>query len=68
MSDNIMNIFALKVNPKLTMGNRGAESDWPYQGAIDVAASFGANMQTKVSCTRWLKKKELSFRAFLFKF
>lgn len=34
-----------KAKPKLTMGNRGKESDWPYQGAIDAAASFGANME-----------------------
>ncbi|XP_023349725.1 ES1 protein homolog, mitochondrial isoform X1 [Eurytemora carolleeae] len=31
----------------LTLGNTGAESDWPYQGSIEAAKSFGANMQLK---------------------
>ena len=39
------------------MGNRGAESDWPYQGAIDVAASFGANMEAMVSSEKGYLKQ-----------
>jgi len=31
----------------LTLGNTGAESDWPYQGSIEAAKSFGANMELK---------------------
>ena len=26
------------------MGRKGSEEDWPYQGAIDAAKGFGANM------------------------
>jgi len=29
----------------VTLGNNGAESDWPYQGAIEAAKSFGANVK-----------------------
>ena len=31
-------------SPSLTLGNTGSEADWPYQGAIEAARSFGANM------------------------
>lgn len=31
----------------LTLGGEGDESDWPYQGAIEVAKGFGANMELK---------------------
>jgi len=31
----------------LTLGNQGDEADWPYQGAIEVAKGFGANMELK---------------------
>ena len=31
-------------SPSLTLGNTGSEADWPYQGAIEAAESFGANM------------------------
>lgn len=30
--------------PKLTMGRKGEEAEWPYGGAIDAAKSFGADM------------------------
>jgi len=44
-------ILAAKVlggsGPTLTLGNCGEESDWPYQGAIEAAKSFGANMEMK---------------------
>ena len=30
---------------KLTMGNKGSEEEWPYQGAIDAATSFGNSME-----------------------
>jgi hypothetical protein len=40
------------------MGNRGADSDWPYQGAIDVAASFGADMEAMVSLLDLLTELE----------
>jgi len=33
--------------PTLTLGNCGSEDDWPYQGAIEAAKSFGANMELK---------------------
>jgi len=33
--------------PTLTLGNCGDEKDWPYQGAIEAAKSFGANMELK---------------------
>jgi len=33
--------------PTLTLGNCGSDSDWPYQGAIEAAKSFGANMELK---------------------
>ena len=29
---------------KLTLGGKGSEEDWPYQGSIDAAASFGNQM------------------------
>lgn len=29
---------------KLTLGCKGSESDWPYQGAIDAASGFGNDM------------------------
>ena len=32
----------------LTLGNCGPESDWPYQGSIEAAKSFGANMKLMV--------------------
>jgi len=42
-------ILAAKVLGKsgvtLTLGNCGPESDWPYQGSIEAAKSFGANMK-----------------------
>lgn len=42
-------ILAAKVLGKsgvtLTLGNCGAESDWPYQGSIEAAKSFGANVE-----------------------
>ena len=42
-------ILAAKVlgssGPTLTLGNCGSEEDWPYQGAIEAAKSFGANME-----------------------
>jgi len=31
----------------LTLGNCGSESDWPYQGSIEAAKSFGANLELK---------------------
>jgi len=31
----------------LTLGGEGEEADWPYQGAIEVAKGFGANMELK---------------------
>ena len=31
----------------LTLGNQGSEADWPYQGSIEAAKSFGANMELK---------------------
>lgn len=31
----------------LTLGNTGSESDWPYQGSIEAAKSFGANVELK---------------------
>jgi len=44
-------ILAAKVlgssNPTLTLGSTGEEADWPYQGAIEVAKGFGANMEQK---------------------
>ena len=44
-------ILAAKVlgskHPTLTLGNCGSEDDWPYQGAIEAAKSFGANMEMK---------------------
>lgn len=44
-------ILAAKVlgssGPTLTLGNCGSEEDWPYQGAIEAAKSFGANMELK---------------------
>jgi len=43
-------ILAAKVlgqNATLTLGNCGSEEDWPYQGAIEAAKSFGANMELK---------------------
>jgi len=44
-------ILAAKVlgsnGPTLTLGNCGSEDDWPYQGAIEAAKSFGANMELK---------------------
>lgn len=44
-------ILAAKVlgelGPTLTMGSAGSEEDWPYQGAIEVAKGFGANMEMK---------------------
>jgi len=36
-----------KSGVKLTLGNCGPESDWPYQGSIEAAKSFGANMELK---------------------
>jgi len=30
---------------KVTLGNTGAEGDWPYQGAIEAAKSFGADVE-----------------------
>lgn len=36
-----------KSGVKLTLGNCGAESDWPYQGSIEAAKSFGANLELK---------------------
>merc|ERR1712083_678922 len=33
--------------PTLTLGSSGSEADWPYQGAIEVAKGFGANMVSK---------------------
>ena len=32
----------------ITLGNCGPESDWPYQGSIEAAKSFGANVELKV--------------------
>ena len=29
---------------QLTLGSKGTEADWPYQGAIDAANSFGNEM------------------------
>jgi len=44
-------ILAAKVlgdcGPTLTLGNCGSEDNWPYQGAIEAAKSFGANMELK---------------------
>eukprot|EP00088_Acartia_fossae_P040892 TRINITY_DN4263_c0_g2_i1.p1 TRINITY_DN4263_c0_g2~~TRINITY_DN4263_c0_g2_i1.p1 ORF type:complete len:255 (-),score=68.00 TRINITY_DN4263_c0_g2_i1:2-766(-) len=44
-------ILAAKVLGKsgvtLTLGNCGSESDWPYQGSIEAAKSFGANVELK---------------------
>jgi len=44
-------ILAAKVlgdsGPTLTLGNCGSEENWPYQGAIEAAKSFGANMELK---------------------
>jgi len=44
-------VLAAKVlgeaGPTLTLGNCGSEEDWPYQGAIEAAKSFGANMELK---------------------
>jgi len=44
-------ILAAKVLGKsgvtLTLGNCGPESDWPYQGSIEAAKSFGANVELK---------------------
>jgi len=44
-------IVAAKVLGKsgvtLTLGNSGSEADWPYQGSIEAAKSFGANMELK---------------------
>jgi len=31
----------------ITLGNCGPESDWPYQGSIEAAKSFGANVELK---------------------
>jgi len=31
----------------LTLGNTGSEADWPYQGAIEAAKSWGASMELK---------------------
>lgn len=28
----------------LTLGSKGSEADWPYQGSIDAATSFGNKM------------------------
>jgi len=36
-----------KSGVKLTLGNCGSEADWPYQGSIEAAKSFGANMELK---------------------
>lgn len=36
-----------KTGPTLTLGNCGPEDQWPYQGAINAAKSFGANMELK---------------------
>jgi len=33
--------------PTLTLGSSGSEADWPYQGAIEVAKGFGANLESK---------------------
>ena len=33
----------------ITLGNTGAESDWPYQASIEAAKSFGANVELKVT-------------------
>jgi len=33
--------------PTLTLGSTGSEADWPYQGSIEAAKSFGANMEEK---------------------
>ena len=33
---------------KVTLGNTGAEGDWPYQGAIEAAKSFGADVELMV--------------------
>jgi len=44
-------ILAAKVlgeqGPTLTMGSQGEEAEWPFQGAIDAAKGFGANMEMK---------------------
>ena len=44
-------ILAAKVlgdkKPTLTLGSTGAAEQWPYQGAIEVAKGFGANMEEK---------------------
>jgi len=44
-------VLAAKVlgssEPTLTLGNTGSEEDWPYQGAIEAAKSFGAKMELK---------------------
>merc|ERR1711997_886690 len=29
------------------LGSKGSETDWPYQGSIEAAKSFGANMELK---------------------
>jgi len=36
-----------KTGPNLTLGNCGPEDQWPYQGAINAAKSFGANLELK---------------------
>jgi len=36
-----------KTGPTLTLGNCGPEDQWPYQGSIEAAKSFGANMELK---------------------
>ena len=32
-------------NIKLTLGNKGSETEWPYQGTIDIARSFNSDVQ-----------------------
>ena len=42
-------LIYFKSGVTLTLGNSGSEADWPYQGSIEAAKSFGANMELKVS-------------------
>jgi len=44
-------VLAAKVlgskNVTLTLGGQGSEQDWPYQGSIEAAKGWGANMELK---------------------